>query len=128
MLKLYDQKTEYRVNPIGLDVPQPAFSWKLKPDKKGVRQDSCRITVFEGEACVFNLFEMNSLNQYGFATIGDWLVKELAGSGFIRTFVANMTIVEIKTTMPRSFVPQYAVDLFEEMIALLNRQAKEENK
>lgn len=194
----------------------------------------------------FNLFEMNSLNQYGFATVGDWLVKELAGlralspgyqksriaprlvkgipevrasyetpygklsvelicrdgqikahisipanttaevslpdretellgsgeydfayetglsfesepysedstlgqllaqpiadsyfserapelasSGFIRTFVANMSIVEIKTTMPRSFVPQYAIDLFEEMIALLNRQAKEEAK
>ena len=194
----------------------------------------------------FNLFEMNSLNQYGFATVGDWLVKELAGlralepgykrsciaprpvkgipalsasyetpygklsvdflcrdgqikahvrvpenttaevslperetetlgsgdydfvyetahsfeaepysedstlglllseplaeryfserapelasSGFIRTFVANMSIVEIKTTMPRSFVPQYAIDLFEEMIALLNRQAKEDTK
>lgn len=27
----------------------------------------------------FNLFSMNSLNQYGFATIGDWLVRELAG-------------------------------------------------
>lgn len=27
----------------------------------------------------FNLFSMNSLNQYGFATIGDWLVKEVAG-------------------------------------------------
>ena len=27
----------------------------------------------------FNLFHMSSLNQYGFATIGDWLVKELAG-------------------------------------------------
>jgi len=39
--------------------------------------------------------------------------------------VANMTIVEIKETMPRSFVPQYAIDLFEEMICLLNRKAKE---
>ena len=27
----------------------------------------------------FNLFSMNSLNQYGFATVGDWLVKKLAG-------------------------------------------------
>lgn len=27
----------------------------------------------------FNLFEMNSLNQFGFATIGDWLYKELCG-------------------------------------------------
>ncbi len=54
MLKLYDLKTEYRVNPIGLDVPQPAFSWKLKSDKKGVYQDSCHITVFEGEVCVWD--------------------------------------------------------------------------
>ena len=191
----------------------------------------------------FNLFEMNSLNQYGFATVGDWLVKELAGlnalepgykksriaprpvkgipevkasyetpygllsvdfkcrdgritahvcipenttaevslpgraceelgsgeydfvyettlsfekepysedstlgqllaqpaaeryfverapelasSGFVRMFLSNMSIVEIKTTMPRSFVPEYAIDLFEDMITLLNRQAKE---
>ena len=53
---------------------------------------------------------------------------ELAGSGFIRTFVAGMPIVAIKTTMPRSFVPQYAIDLFEEMIALCNRRAKEESR
>ena len=33
MLKLCDLKIEYRVNPIGLDEPQPAFSWKLKSDK-----------------------------------------------------------------------------------------------
>ena len=26
----------------------------------------------------FNLIEMNSLNHYGFATVGDWLVKEEA--------------------------------------------------
>ena len=50
---------------------------------------------------------------------------ELANSGFIRTFVGNMTIVEIKMTLPRSFVPQSAVDLFEEMIDLLNRRARE---
>ena len=50
---------------------------------------------------------------------------ELANSGFIRTFVGNMTIAEIRMTLPRSFVPQYAVDLFEEMIGMLNLQAKE---
>ena len=54
MLKLYDLKTEYRGNPIGLDEPQPAFSWKLKSDKTGIRQDSCRITVFEGELCAWD--------------------------------------------------------------------------
>lgn len=27
----------------------------------------------------FNLFEMNSLNQYGFASVGDWIYSELCG-------------------------------------------------
>lgn len=40
-------------------------------------------------------------------------------------FLSNMSIVEIKTTMPGSFVPKYAIGLFEDMIALLNWQAKE---
>ena len=49
---------------------------------------------------------------------------ELASSGFIRTFVSNLTILEIRMTLPRSFVPQYAVDLFEDMIRMLNVQAR----
>ncbi len=47
----------------------------------------------------------------------------LASSGFIRTFVAGLTIEEIRLTLPRSFVPQFALDLFEEMIVMLNRKA-----
>ena len=54
MLKLYDLKTEYRVNPIGLDEPRPAFSWKMKSDGRGIRQASCRITVSEGDVCVWD--------------------------------------------------------------------------
>lgn len=50
---------------------------------------------------------------------------ELAGSGFIRTFVGNLTLAEIRMTLPRSFVPQSAVDLFEKMAEMLNRQAAE---
>lgn len=50
---------------------------------------------------------------------------ELAGSGFIRTFVANIPIIQIRMLFPRSFVPQYAVELFEEMIQMLNRAEKE---
>lgn len=34
----------------------------------------------------FNLFEMNSLNQYGFASVGEWLYRELCG---IRPLVAG---------------------------------------
>ena len=45
MLKLYDLKTEYRDNPLGLDEQHPAFSWKLRSDHRDVRQASCRIRV-----------------------------------------------------------------------------------
>ncbi len=54
MLKLYDLKTEYRANPIGLDVSRPAFSWKLHSDKRGVLQRSCRLTVWDGDRCVWD--------------------------------------------------------------------------
>jgi len=54
MLKLYDLKTEYRVNPIGLDVARPAFSWKLLSDSRCVLQRSCRITVWDGDRCVWD--------------------------------------------------------------------------
>lgn len=44
-MELYDLKTEYRVNPIGLTVRNPRFSWKIRAEEKNTRQKSCRITV-----------------------------------------------------------------------------------
>lgn len=45
MLTIYDLKTEYRTNPIGIEEKHPAFSWKLKSDKKNTLQTACRILV-----------------------------------------------------------------------------------
>ena len=50
MLRIYDLKTEYLKNPLGIDSPSPRFSWKLKSDGTGVMQQSFRIVVSsEGE-------------------------------------------------------------------------------
>lgn len=54
MLNLYDLKTDYRMNPIGLDVSRPAFSWKLHSSRRGVTQAACRIRVFVGESLVWD--------------------------------------------------------------------------
>ena len=54
MLEVYDLKTEYRSNPIGLDVPEPAFSWKLHSGRKNVKQASCRILVSTAENVVWD--------------------------------------------------------------------------
>ncbi|HJA65962.1 MAG TPA: family 78 glycoside hydrolase catalytic domain [Candidatus Mediterraneibacter cottocaccae] len=50
MLKIYDLKTEYLRNPRGIDAQNPRLMWKLDSDKRGVSQESFRITVrTEGE-------------------------------------------------------------------------------
>lgn len=43
MLKIYDLRTEYRENPIGIDAKEPRFSWKLKSDGQNVMQESYRV-------------------------------------------------------------------------------------
>ena len=54
MLKIYDLRTEYRENPLGMDEQHPAFSWKLSSDRKNVMQAKCRVRVFRKDAMVYD--------------------------------------------------------------------------
>ena len=47
MLRIYDLKTEYRKNPVGIDAKRPRFSWRLESDAINVVQTSCRIRVYD---------------------------------------------------------------------------------
>jgi alpha-L-rhamnosidase len=40
---------EYRINPLGIDVPQPRLSWQLESDQRGTRQIAYRILVATSE-------------------------------------------------------------------------------
>ena len=44
-MKIYDLRTEYRENPIGLAVKSPRFSWKMRTDEKNTVQRIYRIEV-----------------------------------------------------------------------------------
>lgn len=44
-MKIYDLRTEYRNNPIGLTVKLPRFSWKMEAVKENTVQNSYRIIV-----------------------------------------------------------------------------------
>ena len=46
--EIYDMKTEYRTNPMGIDAKRPRFSWKMKSDLHGVKQTSYHIIVKDG--------------------------------------------------------------------------------
>lgn len=48
-MELRDFTTEYRKNPIGLDV-NPRFSWKLESDKQNVMQRAYHVQVWEDES------------------------------------------------------------------------------
>lgn len=39
-MKIVDLRTEYKINPIGIDIKKPRLSWKLQSDKKGIFQQA----------------------------------------------------------------------------------------
>ena len=45
MMKLYDFRTEYRENPIGLTAKEPRFSWKIESQEKDTLQTAYEIHV-----------------------------------------------------------------------------------
>lgn len=44
-MRLYDLRTEYRENPIGLTEKAPRFSWKIESEEKNTLQKSYHIIV-----------------------------------------------------------------------------------
>lgn len=49
---IVDLKTQGRVDPIGVDTQQPAFSWRMESDTVGAAQTSYRIVVTEEQGTV----------------------------------------------------------------------------
>lgn len=54
MLQLYDLRTEYRENPLGIDAQKPRFSWKLRSDLRDVTQTSYRVVVSTEDRVVWD--------------------------------------------------------------------------
>ena len=53
-LKVAATTTEYRINPIGLDVAQPRMAWKLSSPAKDVRQTAYQITVWDDKRSLWD--------------------------------------------------------------------------
>ena len=47
-MKLYDLRTEYRENPIGLTDKAPRFSWKIESEEQNTIQTVYEINVTAG--------------------------------------------------------------------------------
>ena len=54
MLRIYDCKTEYRVDPIGIDAPNPRFSWKIASDQDNLMQSAWRLLAWTDEKLLWD--------------------------------------------------------------------------
>ncbi len=59
-LQVADLKTENLLNPTGLDVIHPRFSWKLQSAKRNVMQQAYEIKVSLGKAIVWHSGKVSS--------------------------------------------------------------------
>ena len=59
-IELYDLKTEYRIEPMGIDAENPRFSWKIKSDGSGIWQTAYHIVVLDGEETLWDSGEVQS--------------------------------------------------------------------
>lgn len=63
-------QTEYLINPIGIDAPQPRLSWQLQDNRQGAEQTAYRIVVdkdsaavLEGKSSVWNSGWINAASR-----------------------------------------------------------------
>ncbi|MBS4218062.1 family 78 glycoside hydrolase catalytic domain [Bacillus sp. FJAT-49711] len=57
MFTISDVRSEYKINPIGIDVKKPRISWKLRSDQRGVVQSSYQIQVSDDQDFVNLLWD-----------------------------------------------------------------------
>ena len=53
-MKLYDLKTDYRKNPIGIQNPAPRFGWKIADERRGVKQISYQIRAYSNDSLLYD--------------------------------------------------------------------------
>lgn len=73
--KIYDMLTDDMQNPVGIDNPEPVFSWKTSSNQTGWMQKAYRIKVTEGDTTVWNSGKVRSAESVGITYEGDELLS-----------------------------------------------------
>ena len=63
MLKVYDLRTEYLENPLGIDAERPRLSWKLESDRTNVIQEAYRVIASEDEGYLNILWDSGKIKS-----------------------------------------------------------------
>jgi len=73
--EIYDLMTDDRSNPVGLDNPNPSFSWKMKSSVTGQRQTAYQLTVKQGNTVVWDSGKIESDISVGIIYDGSPLIS-----------------------------------------------------
>ena len=119
-MRIYDLRTEYRENPIGLAVKIPRFSWKMRTDEKNTVQNIYRIEVKDAEKTVWDTGMRESTDSVLIPYEGEALhdetlysVKVTVWDNYGRADSAEMTF-ETGVFDPQTFRAQMITHDFEQ--------------
>ncbi len=91
MLTIQELKTEYRVNPLGIDLKEPRFSWKIKSSENDTMQASYHLSIVSQNGTVWDTGEVQSDQSVHVPYKGEALLQP----------PDTRSKLELKTTMVR---------------------------
>ena len=69
-MRLYDLRTEYRENPMGLTAKAPRFSWKMESQEKDTLQTAYEIHVTDENG---KLVQHVRINMFDGEQVKEWV-------------------------------------------------------
>lgn len=76
-MEIVRMKTEYQINPIGIDEKTPVFSWNIETDKNNWYQDSYRILVSDN----MEELQKNNANMWDSMEVADKTMVNIVYKG-----------------------------------------------
>ena len=96
-MKLYDLRTEYRENPIGLTDKAPRFSWKIESEEQNTIQTVYEINVTDEKGnVVWNSGKKASDQSVLISYEGEKLADDWQGNGSDYAYVDNFDVFRIQ--------------------------------
>ena len=76
--EIYDLRINELIEPMGLDDPDPVFSWKMRSETVGAAQTAYQVVVSDGESTLWDTGKVESAASIGIVYAGEALQPQTA--------------------------------------------------
>ena len=84
--QIYDLMTEDMTEPMGIDDPNPTFSWKMRSDVIGQRQTAYQLVVKQGDTVVWDTGKVESDSSVGIVYGGEALLSSTVYTWYVKVW------------------------------------------